>query len=74
MKRKHKRGLIVALDVETPENAKALVRRIGDAVDFYKLPPCLAMADPELISWLVAVKRRVSEVTTETSVITGMRT
>ncbi|MGQ0644335.1 MAG: orotidine-5'-phosphate decarboxylase [Elusimicrobiota bacterium] len=47
-----KKGLIVALDVDSPAEAKALVRRIGDAVDFYKVAPSLYFQDPGIVSWL----------------------
>ena len=53
--------LIVALDVPTPGEARALVERIGDAARFYKVglelfsaPGCF-----ELVDWLAARGRRV---------------
>ncbi|HRY30396.1 MAG TPA: orotidine-5'-phosphate decarboxylase [Elusimicrobiota bacterium] len=51
MKRKGK-GLIVALDVDSPASARALVRRLGGSVDFYKIPPALSLRDPTLVPWL----------------------
>ena len=47
--------LIVALDVATPDEAKALVERLGDAARFYKLGLELFMAGGyfELLEWLV---------------------
>src|SRR5256714_11181311 len=46
--------LIVALDVATPNEAKALVERLGDAARFYKVGLELFMAGGyfELIEWL----------------------
>ncbi len=47
--------LIVALDVATPSEAKALVERLGDAARFYKVGLELFMAGGyfELLEWLV---------------------
>jgi orotidine-5'-phosphate decarboxylase len=47
--------LIVALDVATPQEARALVERIGDGARFYKVGLELFMAGGyfELIDWLV---------------------
>ncbi|HXM83003.1 MAG TPA: orotidine-5'-phosphate decarboxylase [Burkholderiales bacterium] len=47
--------LIVALDVPTPQEARALVERLGDAACFYKLGLELFMAGGyfELLEWLV---------------------
>jgi orotidine-5'-phosphate decarboxylase len=47
--------LIVALDVATPNEAKALVERLGDAALFYKVGLELFMAGGyfELLEWLV---------------------
>jgi orotidine-5'-phosphate decarboxylase len=47
--------LIVALDVATPQEARALVERIGDAARFYKVGLELFMAGGyfELVEWLV---------------------
>jgi orotidine-5'-phosphate decarboxylase len=47
--------LIVALDVPTPREARALVERVGDAACFYKLGLELFMAGGyfELLEWLV---------------------
>jgi len=46
--------LILALDVSTPDEARALVTKLGDAVKFYKLGLQLFMAGGyfELIDWL----------------------
>ncbi|MBL0059486.1 MAG: orotidine-5'-phosphate decarboxylase [Elusimicrobia bacterium] len=52
------RELIVALDLEG-EEARGLVRRLGPAVDFYKVPPAATLNDPRLIGWLLARKKRV---------------
>jgi orotidine-5'-phosphate decarboxylase len=48
--------LIVALDVATPQEARNLVERIGDAARFYKVGLELFMAGGyfELVDWLVA--------------------
>lgn len=53
--------LIVALDVPTPQEARALVERIGEAARFYKVGLELAMAGGyfELVDWLVARGNRV---------------
>ena len=53
--------LIVALDVDTHEEAHALVERLGDAVWFYKVGLQLFMAGNhlELISWLRARDKKV---------------
>jgi orotidine-5'-phosphate decarboxylase len=53
--------LIVALDVPTPQEARALVGRIGDAACFYKVGLELVMAGGyfELVDWLVARGNRV---------------
>src|SRR3989442_738842 len=47
--------LIVALDVATPNEAKALVERLGGAARFYKVGLELFMAGGyfELLEWLV---------------------
>jgi orotidine-5'-phosphate decarboxylase len=42
-----RRKLIVALDVDTANEAKAIVRELDDAVSFYKIGPHLLL-DPEL--------------------------
>ena len=48
--------LIVALDVATPAEARALVERLGEAARFYKIGLELFMAGGyfELLDWLVA--------------------
>lgn len=53
--------LIVALDVPTPAEARALVESIGDAARFYKVGLELFMAGGyfELIDWLVARRSQV---------------
>lgn len=53
--------LIVALDVPTAEEARALVQRIGDAVSFYKIGMELCMAPGffELLAWLKEQDRKV---------------
>jgi orotidine-5'-phosphate decarboxylase len=53
--------LIVALDVPTPAEARALVDKLGDAAKFYKLGLELFMAGGyfELIDWLTARGNKV---------------
>ena len=53
--------LIVALDVASAAEARALVERLGDAARFYKIGLELFMAGGyfELLEWLVARKRKV---------------
>jgi orotidine-5'-phosphate decarboxylase len=53
--------LIVALDVPSASEARALVERLGDAACFYKLGLELFMAGCyfELLEWLVGRERRV---------------
>jgi orotidine-5'-phosphate decarboxylase len=53
--------LILALDLPTPEAAKALVERLGDSVVFYKIGLQLFMAGGyfELIDWLSERGKRV---------------
>src|SRR6267142_1763545 len=53
--------LIVALDVPTPQEARALVERVGDAAGFYKVGLELFMAGGyfELIDWLTARGNKV---------------
>jgi orotidine-5'-phosphate decarboxylase len=53
--------LIVALDVPSAAEARALVARLGDAASFYKLGLELFMAGGyfELIEWLIADGKRV---------------
>ncbi|HEV2431774.1 MAG TPA: orotidine 5'-phosphate decarboxylase / HUMPS family protein, partial [Burkholderiales bacterium] len=48
--------LIAALDISTPQEARRLVERLGDAVRFYKVGLELFMAGGyfELVDWLVA--------------------
>jgi orotidine-5'-phosphate decarboxylase len=48
--------LIVALDVPTPKEARALAEKLGDAVRFYKIGLELFTADGyfELLGWLTA--------------------
>src|SRR5262245_35578780 len=56
---KNKNGLIVALDVPSPRAAKGVVRRLGSAVDFYKVAPSLFFQDPSIILWLRRARKRV---------------
>ncbi len=53
--------LIVALDVAEAESAKALVRQLGDSVNFYKIGLELFMAGGyfELLDWLVKQQKKV---------------
>ena len=53
--------LIVALDVPTPKEARALVEKLGDAVRFYKIGLELFTADGyfELLGWLTARGNKV---------------
>lgn len=53
--------LIVALDVATPAEARALAEKIGDAAAFYKIGLELASAPGylELLSWLAARGNKV---------------
>ena len=53
--------LIVALDVADAEAAKALVRQLGDSVNFYKIGLELFMAGGyfELLDWLVKQRKKV---------------
>lgn len=53
-----KRDLVVALDLDGAA-ARRLVRRLGTAVDFYKVPPALTLEDPRLVPWLLRRKKRV---------------
>jgi orotidine-5'-phosphate decarboxylase len=58
---KRSERLIVALDVPTAEEARALVERLGDAACFYKIGLELAMSRGyfDLVEWLVARGNRV---------------
>ena len=53
--------LIVALDVATPKEARALVEKLGDAARFYKIGLELFSADGyfELLTWLSARGNKV---------------
>ena len=53
--------LIVALDVPTPNEARALAEKLGDAVRFYKIGLELFTADGyfELLAWLTARGNKV---------------
>jgi len=53
--------LIVALDVPSADDAKALVKRLGDSVAFYKIGLELAMRPGyfELLDWLLGRDKRV---------------
>lgn len=56
---KNDKQLIVALDVDSSAKARALVRRLGGAVDFYKVSPSMTMKDPSFIPWLRARRKNV---------------
>lgn len=47
-------GLIAALDVDTAAEARAVVDRLGEAVDFYKIAPTLALKEPAFLAELAA--------------------
>lgn len=53
--------LIFAMDVATPEEAKALAEKLGDSVQFYKLGLELAMSPGyfDLVDWFVARGKKV---------------
>jgi orotidine-5'-phosphate decarboxylase len=53
--------LIVALDVPTPQQARALVEKLGDAARFYKIGLELSTAEGyfELLAWLTARGNKV---------------
>jgi orotidine-5'-phosphate decarboxylase len=53
--------LIVALDVASADDAKSLVQKLGDSVEFFKIGLELAMRPGyfELLDWLVARDKRV---------------
>ncbi len=53
--------LIVALDVPTPQEARALVEKLGDAARFYKIGLELVTAEGyfELLAWLTARGNKV---------------
>jgi len=51
-------GLIVALDLPSRESRK-IVRVLGDAVDFYKVPPAISLEDPSFIPWLTRRGKRI---------------
>lgn len=53
--------LILALDVPTPDDAKGLVKQLGNSVEFYKLGLQLFMAGQyfELIDWLRGEGKKV---------------
>ena len=53
--------LIVALDVPTPQEARALVEKLGDAAHFYKIGLELFTAEGyfELLAWLTARGNKV---------------
>lgn len=53
--------LIVALDLEDTQQAKALVTQLGDSVSFYKIGLQLCMTGHyfELLDWLVARQKKV---------------
>ncbi len=53
--------LILALDVPNADDARALVKQMGDAVQFYKigLELCMAGGYFELLDWLVSQNKKV---------------
>ena len=52
--------IIIALDLESADDARTLVRRLGDSVNFYKVGMELyAAAGPDFVSELVAEGRQV---------------
>ncbi len=52
--------IIIALDVESAEEARALVERLGDGVSFYKVGMELyAAAGMEFVRWLIAQDKLV---------------
>src|SRR4051794_38447420 len=52
--------LIIALDVETAEDARNLVRRLGDSAGFYKVGlELFTAAGPEIVRELVGDGKRV---------------
>jgi orotidine-5'-phosphate decarboxylase len=53
-----KKELIVALDV-AGEVARRLVRQMGSAVDFYKVPPSSTLEDLRLMNWLRARRKKI---------------
>jgi orotidine-5'-phosphate decarboxylase len=54
-----KKGLILALDLPSPRQAKNIVRRLGSAVDFYKVAPSLLFQDPGFIAWLKRARKKI---------------
>ncbi len=57
----HRERLICALDVPTTYDAKTLVERLGDSVQFFKLGLELFMTDGyfELVDWLLAREKKI---------------
>jgi orotidine-5'-phosphate decarboxylase len=53
------KGLIIALDMDDPAQARALVEACGDAGDFYKVAPTMTFKDPSFIPWLVGKGKKV---------------
>lgn len=52
--------LIAALDVSTPEEAKDIVKKLGDAVSFYKIGIILQIGGGlELVNWLIKRNKKV---------------
>jgi orotidine-5'-phosphate decarboxylase len=52
--------IIVALDVDSADEARALVRRLGDSIDFYKVGMELyAAAGMEFVRELLALRKKV---------------
>lgn len=52
------KDLIVALE-ESGAKARRLVKKLGPAVTFYKVPPATTLEDPGFIPWLRARRKRV---------------
>ncbi len=57
----HNQRLIMALDVATTEQAKALVKQLGDSVNFYKIGMELFMTGEyfQLIDWLKLQNKKI---------------
>lgn len=53
------KSLIVALDMDDPAKARALVEACGPAADFYKVAPTMTFKDPSFIPWLVGKGKKV---------------
>jgi orotidine-5'-phosphate decarboxylase len=53
------KGLIVALDLDDPAQARALVDAAGASADFYKVAPTMTFKDPSFIPWLLERGKKV---------------